>query len=362
MTTIGVDLVLIGFGHVGRRFVSLLDDIRPRLETGCGLTWRVVGIATRAHGAALNAEGIDAARALTIVENGGSLDRLHSARGLPPPASGVSAIEGAAASHDRSRPLVVVETTVLDIAAGQPAIDHVRAAIRCGAHVITANKGPVAFAYRQLRALADAAGVAFRFEGAVMDGVPIFNLVRETLPAVRVRGFRGVINSTTNSILTAMEDGSDAGAALREMQAAGVAEADASLDLDGWDAAAKASALANVLLDADMTPRGVAREGIRGLTTAAVQDAMKRGTRIRLVAAGRREGDAVGVSVAPRELPAGDLLAGLRGMANALILETDLLGDVAIGELSGGLTETAYALVADLVSISRPARRGALLR
>jgi homoserine dehydrogenase len=355
MTPLSVDLVLIGFGHVGRRFVSLLQEIAPRLDADCGLTWRIVGISTRAHGTALDAQGLDVTRVLATVAHGDSLGLLHDAGTGPAPRSGAASIERAAATRDPARPLVVVETTLLDIEAGQPAIEHVRTAIRCGAHVITANKGPAAFAYRELRALADAAGVAFRFEGTVMDGIPIFNLVRETMPAVRVLGFRGVVNSTTNWILTAMENGSDADAALREMQTAGVAEADASLDLDGWDAAAKASVLANVLLDADITPHRVARRGIREITTNAVHQAMSRGTRIRLIAAGRRNGGQVDVIVEPRELPANDLLAGPRGMANALILETDLLGDVAIGELSGGLTPTAYALVSDLVSVRRTA-------
>lgn len=351
MTTIGFDLVFVGFGHVGRRFAGLLQEIAPRLEREHGLDARVVGIATRTHGAALDARGIDLARAQEHVASGRSLASLHDARSGPPPANGAAAIEGAAGVRDPARPLVVVETTVLDIAAGQPAIDHVRTAIRCGAHVITANKGPAAFAYRELRALADAAGVAFLFEGAVMDGIPVFNLVRDTLPAVRVVGFRGVVNSTTNFILTAMEDGQDADAALRQMQAAGIAEADASLDLDGWDAAAKAAALANVLLDAGVTPHRVDRAGIREVTIAAVRQAVARGARIRLIAAAERRAGGVAVTVGPRELPASDPLAGLRGMANALILETDLVGEIAVAELSGGLTHTAYALVTDLVSI-----------
>ena len=158
---------------------------------------------------------------------------------------------------------VVVETTTLDIAAGRPAIDHVRAGISAGCHVITANKGPVAFAFAALRDEAAAAGVNFLFEGAVMDGIPIFNLVRETLPAVELLGFRGVINSTTNHILTALELGEPFDAALGRMQAEGIAEADPSLDIDGWDAAAKAAALANVLLDARMSPRAVRRKGIQ---------------------------------------------------------------------------------------------------
>ena len=157
---------------------------------------------------------------------------------------------------------VLVETTTLAIEDGQPAIRHIEAAIDAGCHTVTANKGPVAFAYRRLRDCAAAAGVSFLFEGAVMDGVPVFNLVRETMPAITVRGFRGVVNSTTNHILTALENGDAFAPALARMQAEGIAEADASLDVDGWDAAAKAAALANVLMDAELTPHLVERTGI----------------------------------------------------------------------------------------------------
>jgi len=192
-----------------------------------------------------------------------------------------------------------------------------------------------------------------------MDGVPIFNLVRETLPAVQITGFRGIVNSTTNHILSALEDGEGFDAALERMQAAGIAEADPSLDVDGWDAAAKVSALANVFMRARTTPLAVEREGIGPATARIAMAAKARGARVRLVASARSTPEGVVTSVRPVELPETDLLAGLRGMANALVLQTDLLGDVAICQLSGSLTHTAYALLSDLVTIRRrqqPAR------
>jgi homoserine dehydrogenase len=240
---------------------------------------------------------------------------------------------------------------------GQPAIGHVEAAIHAGCHVVTANKGPVAFAYSRLRDRAAQAGVSFLFEGAVMDGVPVFNLVRETMPAVTVRGFRGVVNSTTNHILTALESGESFAPALARMQAEGIAEADASLDIDGWDAAAKTAALANVLMDAGITPHLVDRAGIGPESATQAQDARRRGSRLRLVAsAARDERGNVIATVRPVELPREDLLSSLRGTANALILHTDLLGDVAIHQLGGGLTMTAYALMSDLIAIRRGLR------
>jgi homoserine dehydrogenase len=356
-----VDLILVGFGNVGRRFVRLLEERGPELHGTHLLDWRVVAITTARHGAARDLRGLDTARALDLVERGQSLAALDAPAGPrhragPPADSGVRLIEQiaeAARSSGSARQLVVVETTVLDITSGQPAIDHVRAGLRVGAHVVTANKGPVAFAYAELDALARSVGRDFRFEGAVMDGIPVFNLVRETLPAVRIAGFRGVVNSTTNFIITAMENGREFGESLAEMQAAGIAESDASLDVDGWDAAAKASALANVLMDAKTTPQRVERTGIGHLTGASVRDAVARGRRMKLIARGTRRGGEVLVRVGVEEVPAGHLFATLEGQQNALLLETDLLGEFAIAQLGGGLTQTAYALVTDLVALAR---------
>ena len=355
------DLILIGFGNVARRFVRLLEERAEELRGVHQIDWRVVGIATARHGVARNLRGLDVARALELVDRGRSLAAMDApgstgGRLALAPASGVALI-GQLAEATRqagsARPLVVVETTVLDIAAGQPAIDHVRAGLRAGAHVITANKGPAAFAYAELEELARAADRAFLFEGAVMDGIPIFNMVRETMPAVRISGFSGVVNSTTNFIITSMENGREFAESLAEMQAAGIAEADASLDVDGWDAAAKASALANVLLSARVTPQQVERTGIGHLTGVEVRAAVARGNKLRLVARGERRGSEVVVRVGVEELPASHLFSTLGGQQNALQLDTDLLGSFTIAQLGGGLTQTAYALVTDLVAVAR---------
>jgi homoserine dehydrogenase len=346
------DLALVGFGNVGRRFAGLVSEVRSRLVDQWDLDCRIVAIVTRRHGGACRLSGIDASRAAHVLDETESLEGLHDTSAGPAPRTGFDAIRVAAQSTAPLR--VLVETTTLNIHDGQPAVDHVRAALSAGLHVVTANKGPAAFAYRELQSLAEAARLSFLFEGAVMDGIPIFNLVREALPAVTVLGFRGVVNATTNHILTALEDGEEFAPALRRMQAEGIAEADASLDVDGWDAAAKAAALANVLMDAGITPHTVRRAGIGPQSAAQARQARGSGRRLRLVATGHRgEAPVVG----PTELPEGDLLAGLRGTANALVLETDLLGRVAIAQLDSGLTQTAYALLTDLVAIRRRAAR-----
>ena len=349
MTSPELSLVVIGFGNVARRFIRLLGETADRLD----FTWKVVGIATRRHGSVVDPDGVDTHRALHIMESMQSLDRLDAA---PSQRSGIDVLRqvvdrcGDEAADGR---LVCVETTVLDIERGEPAVSHVRAALEAQAHVVTANKGPAAFAYHELEALQQSVDRRFLFEGAVMDGVPVFNLVRETLPAVTISGFRGVINTTCNFILSELERGREFDQALTKMQRQGIAEADPTLDIDGWDAAAKVSALVNVLMGSVMTPHNVDRTGIREISGADVREAITRNQRVRLVASASRQGGKIKARVEPEWLTPEDPLAAVTDLQNALYLQTDLLGEIGIVQRSGDLTQTAYALLTDLSRISQ---------
>ncbi len=342
-------LVLIGFGNVARRFIRLLDETADRLD----FTWKVVGISTRHHGSVVDAGGVDTHRAVATVDGRQSLDRLDPS---PHERSGIDVIRQVAdamADEAAEGRLVCIETTVLDIDRGEPAASHVRAALEGQAHVVTANKGPAAFAYHELEALAESVDRAFLFEGAVMDGVPIFNLVRETMPAIAIEGFRGVINTTCNFILSELERGIEFEHALADMQARGIAEADPTLDIDGWDAAAKTAALVNVLMGGVITPHHVLRTGIRDVTGLDVREALGRNKRIRLVASASRLGGKITARVEPELLDHLDPLAGMVDLNNALYLRTDLLGEIGIVQRGGDLTQTAYALLSDLSRISQ---------
>lgn len=177
---------------------------------------------------------------------------------------------------DRAKSEIVAEITTLNPASGEPALSHIRAAFRRNRHVITANKGPIAHAYAALREEAKAAGVEFRFESTVMDGVPIFNMVRNNLPGVKVLGFTGALNSTSKVVVAAMREGRSMQAGIEEARRLGITEADARYDIDGWDSAAKAALLANVLMDARITPQDVDRRGIGRLTPERVRSWPKR--------------------------------------------------------------------------------------
>lgn len=337
----------MGFGHVGRRFAARLGGAYGRALREAGVSATVTGIATARHGIAIDGNGLSLPRARLLVKAGRSLDALHRGRDVGSIGDFI----------DRVPADVLVEITPLDPRRGEPATSHVRAGLRRGLHVVTANKGPVAFARRALLALARRQGRLFLHEGAVMDGTPVFNLAARCLPGVRVNGFRGVLNSTTSRILAGMELGQTAEAALREAQAAGVAEADPRHDIDGWDAAVKGCAIANALMGADVRPSGVHRRGVGGLTPGAVRRALRRGGRIRLVVRGKRVARRVLVSVAPEEIPQGDLLVS-PGADGVLVIETDLMGEIGIWEGAGGVDQTAYALLSDLVQVAH-SRAGA---
>jgi homoserine dehydrogenase len=302
----------------------------------------VTGIATARHGLAIDPHGIDLGRALRAVARGGSLERLH--RG--PRVGDVRAFIRALPAD------VIVEVTTLDPRRGQPAIDHVRQALGRRLHVITANKGPVAFALRSLKSLARRRKRLFLHEGAVMDGTPVFNLAERCLRGARILSFRGTLNSTTNLVLSRMEEGLAAAAAVKEAQGLGIAEADPTNDLEGWDAAVKGCAIANGLMGASVRPSQVRRRGISGVSGRDVRLAVREGARVRLVVRGVRHGRRVSVSVAPERIPLGDPLSG-SGPDAALVLETDLMGEVGVFERGATVDQTAYALLSDLIQVVR---------
>ena len=254
---------------------------------------------------------------------------------------------------NRARPEVMIEISPLEPETGEPAITHIRGAFARGCHVITANKGPIAHAYADLSMEAKRAGVEFRFESTVMDGSPVFNMTRHCLPGCQLHGFKGVLNSTTKIVIQAMRDGHSMEEGIAEAQRLGIAEADASADIEGWDSAAKVAALANVILNARTNPNEVQRTGIGHLTTAELVAWKAEGKTVCLVCRGRRTPDGLQLSVKPEVLPDTDLLATLRGTSNFLLFETDLMGEVGVVSIDPGVEQTAYGLFSDLVDIAR---------
>ncbi len=336
-----VRLALIGFGNVGVSFARMLIDQREWLVDSASLDVRVVAIATRSRGSVLGRDGLDLGGVIESLERTGRLGPEEELVEMPP----IALVEESGAD-------IMVELTTLSIADGQPAIDHIKDALSKGKHVITANKGPVAFAYDELSSLARRKGLEFRFEGTVMDGTPVFNLVERTLPGCRVLGIRGILNSTSNFVMDSMSHGSTFDAAIAEAQKQGFAEADPSMDIDGWDAAAKITALANVLMGAAAEPEAVVRRGIRDLTASDVKASADRGRKIRLVAEARRTEAGVSMTVSPVEVSPDDPFWCVDGTSSAITLETDLMGELTILEINPGVTQTAYAVYSDLLMVA----------
>jgi homoserine dehydrogenase len=335
-------MAFIGFGNVARSLMRLMqrkdDALRSR-----NLTWRVTGISTARHGLAADPNGLDVNAALAAVESGGQLDGLHR---RPDVRDNMGLIRAGIAN-------TLVELSTQNPQTGQPALDHCRAALDAGMHVVTANKGPIAHAYRELRDRAAARRLGFFFESTVMDGAPIFSAAREGLQGAELLGFRAILNSTTNFILTQMESGVSFDDAVKQAQAMGVAEADPSNDVDGWDAATKTAVLVNVLMEGDLRPTQVDRTGIRDVTPHMLRDAIAQNQRIKLICQARREGGAIQARVAPEAVSVADPFAFITGTDSVLRLNTDPLPNLTIIEAGGGVETTAFGVMADLLSVVR---------
>jgi homoserine dehydrogenase len=333
-------LLLIGFGNVGQALARLLLRKAPALERSPGLTYSVVGIATGRRGIALSPGGLDLEQVMDRFQAGASLSALSTET---PPPDVASLIRSSGAD-------VLFENTPVNYSSGQPAADHLRLALEHGMHAVTANKGPVVHAYEPLKRLAQANGRKFLFESAVMDGAPLFSLFREALPGAELRAFRGILNSTTNLILSRMEAGESFDRAVAYAQSVGIAETDPSGDVDGWDAAIKVAALATVLMGVSVKPGDVERQGIREISQTDVAHAREQGKRWKLVCQASRQGAGVQARVSPELVPPESPLYGVEGTTSIVQFETDVLGQLTLIEADPGPHTTAYGLLADFLN------------
>ncbi|HLA42413.1 MAG TPA: homoserine dehydrogenase, partial [Aggregatilineales bacterium] len=247
----------------------------------------------------------------------------------------------------------IIEVTYTDIKTGQPALDHCRAALESGKHIATTNKGPIALAYRELKALAHQHQAHIGFEGTVMSGTPSLQMGMNALVGCTINEVRGIFNGTTNYILTQMESGKSYSEALEEAQELGYAEADPTADVEGHDAMGKVLILANTVMGGELSAADVSCTGITALSVRAINEAKANNERWKLIGSARREGNKIVGSVQPVRLPITDPLAGISGATNAITFSTDLLGDVTLVGPGAGKMPTGFALLADLLAIHR---------
>jgi homoserine dehydrogenase len=332
------NLCFLGFGNVGRALVRLLGEKSAELRDSYGIEWRVAGVATRRMGWRASAYGLPVESLLA--------GELAGSQGASQPTNVREWL--AAARCD-----VLFETTSLEPLMGQPAIEHVRAALDAGAHVVTANKGTIVHGYQELDALARERGLRFLFEATVGD-MPVFSLFRECLPAARLLGFRGLFNSTTNIILEEIEEGRTFAEGVARAQLLGVTETDPAYDVDGWDSAVKVCALANVLMRVPLKLGEIEREGIRELDAASVRAARAAGRPYKLLSrAALGEDGRVAASVRAEQIAPDDPLAGASGTSLIVDFELDVLPGLTLTAHRPDLRSTAYGLLADFINAVR---------
>lgn len=338
------NLVLIGFGNVARSLARLLLRKQDLLKSQYDVTFSITGISTGRHGCAVNLHGCNIEQALEFVEHGKSLSLLSMFQ-----------VEDSLSVIKHSNAQIMFENSPVNTQTGQPALDHIRMALELGMHAITANKGPVVHGYRELTSLAKSKGKTFGFESTVLGGSPVFSVFRETFPLAELSSFKGILNATTNIILSRMENGESYEDAVKYCQSVGVAETDPTNDVDGWDAAIKVAALITVLMDMPFTPQQVDPIGIRGITRDMIEKASVEGKRYKLVCSVEKAGDQIHARVAPELVNSSSPLYGMMNSSTGVTFRTDVLPDysITVSEregMAGGPVETAYGLFADFVN------------
>src|ERR1700740_700084 len=302
-------------------------ELRRKYDGG----WRLPGVATRRIGVLANPDGLNPIAAINGHFPGGSQPARDVYEWL-----------------ERAKADVLFELTSLNAPTGQPAIEHLIAALKYGAHAITANKGPIVHAYRELTTLAREKGRQFLFESTVMDGAPIFSLFPLGLPATDLRGFAGVLNSTTNVVLTEMEKGRSLDEAVKRAQAVGIAETDPTHDLDGWDATVKVAAIVTVFMGVPLRIEQVQRTGIRELSEEKIRSVRSAGMRYKLICRAERRGDGVECRVGPELLLMTDPMSSLEGTSSAVRFDLDVMS-ISLVEHNPGIEATGYGLLADFL-------------
>lgn len=345
-------IILIGCGTVGQGLLEIFDRKAEQLRDQHDFEPKVVAITDKLKGSVVAPDGLNIKKVLSLLKEGKKLNdydgpRLKVEDFLDP----LDLIEQVEAD-------IMAEMTYTDIKTGEPATSYIKKALRTGKHVVTSNKGPAALHYHELKELASLNQRQFRIEGTVMSGTPVFHLVENGLAGNDIREIRGILNGTTNFILSKMEtDGMEYDEALKLAQELGYAEADPTADVEGFDAVAKVVILANALMGGKIKPDEVKRQGISALRKKDILETKEAGLRYKLIAKVKKDGSRIEASVSPEKLPFSDPLAGVMGTQNALTFDTDLMGKVTIQGAGAGRIETGFSILSDMLAISRSEKK-----
>ncbi len=332
--------LLIGFGNVGRTLIEILSDDSkyPKLKD---LDVSIIGIITKNHGSLVNPIGVDLIKALSEFKAQRhaatnpdlcNLDALYAVKDL---------------DYD-----VMIETSPLSVEdRGEPSVTYVREALSRGCNVITANKGPLAFAYGELMAIAKEHRVLLLHEATVMDGTPIFNMARHCLRGARITSLEGILNSTSNYVLSLMESGISMEEAILQAQEMGIAEKNPMYDLDGWDSAVKLCVLVNAFCNAGITPFEVDRTGITDITLDRIQNALEAGKHLKLICKAELDKSSPTAEVNVTEVEAQDVFSTVKDQGAMLKIYTDIMAPLVISQTNPTLPDTAYGIINDLFEV-----------
>jgi homoserine dehydrogenase len=331
-------LIIIGFGTVGQGFCEILLNKKDELKKQFGFKWEVVGIADMVYGNVYNAKGLDVPFL------------LEEAREKKKFSKDVTKWDTLTLIR-KSKADILCELTFTNLKTGQPAYRHCVEAIKSFKHVVTSNKGPAALHFKKLAKLANKHAVLFRIEGTVVAGTPVINLASGPLAGCQISKIRGILNGTTNYMLTEMEKGIPYQDVLKVAQELGYAEADPSGDVEGYDARGKVTILANVVMESNLKIDEVPCRGITAITSDDIRLAKEQGKRWKLIGTVEKKDGKVTGSVAPEMIDLTHPLAGVMGATNALTFTTDLLGDVTIVGPGAGRKQTGFAILNDVLTI-----------
>ena len=334
-------IALAGCGNVGTALLEILHEKKDELREKYGFEYKVVLVSDLMKGVIMDPEGLDLGAALESVRETRTFEKLPRAEG-----SFEELLE-------RSGATVLAEGTPTNLKTGEPGLTHIRAALSRGISVTTTNKGPIALAFDELTELAKANGAQLSYEGVVMSGTPLIDMMKNGVAGCSVLKLEGILNGTTNFMLTKMGEGMEYGAALAEAQALGYAEADPTGDVEGWDAAVKVSILAKILFGVDVPVDKVERTGITKVTPPQIEEAKKNGCAVKLLAGLDASSSRLRAYVEPKEIPMSHPLASINGATNAITVTTDNLGDVTLIGPGAGRKETGQALLGDMIRMSR---------
>ena len=330
---------LVGFGTVARGLCQILLEQREYLLKEHQFDFEIVAVSTRSRGTMFSPTGLSLSMLKALAESDQPFtDHLRD--------------WNSETMIRESNATVIVELTHTNLVSGSPAINHCRAAFETEKHVVSGNKGPAAVAYTALKELADQKGLAFLNEATVLSGTPLFSLIKTALAGNKIMGLRGILNGTTNFILSEMEAGNTYDQALQSADLLGYLEANKTADVEGFDAQAKLAILANILFKQSLNLDEIKRMGITGISALDVKTALLAGKHWKLVASLEIKENQLVAEVKPEALALSDPLSQVSGTLNAITFSTNLLGDVTITGPGAGSIETGYGILSDLLTIN----------